>query len=37
MLGVVDKISKEIEKNLFENKECGLRFVNRYLYKISIC
>ena len=31
LLGVVDKIFKEIEKNLFENKECGLQFVNRYL------
>ena len=28
LLGVVDKILKEIEKNLFENKECGLQFVN---------
>ena len=24
LLGAVDKILKEIEKNLFENKECGL-------------
>ena len=36
LLGVVDKILKEIEKNLFENKECGLQFVNRYLPKINI-
>ena len=26
-----------IEKNLFENKECGLLFVNLYLSKINIC
>jgi hypothetical protein len=37
LLGVVDKILKEIEKNLFENKECGLQFVNQYLSKINIC
>ena len=36
MLGIVDKILKEIEKNLFKNK-CGLQFVNRYLSKINIC
>ena len=35
--GVIDKTLKEIEKNLFENKECGLLFVNRYLSKINIC
>ena len=37
LLGVVDKILKEVEKNLFENKESGLQFVNRYLSKINIC
>ena len=37
LLGVVEKILKQIEKNLFENKECGLQFVNRYLSKINIC
>ena len=37
LLGVIDKILKEIEKNLFETKECGLLFVNRYLSKINIC
>ena len=37
LLGAVDKTLKEIEKNLFENKECGLQFVNRYLFKINIC
>ena len=37
LLGVTDKILKEIEKNLFENKECGLQFVNQYLSKITIC
>ena len=33
----MDKILKEIEKSLFENKECGLQFVNRYLSKINTC
>ena len=28
LIGVVAKILKEIEKNLFENKEYGLQFVN---------
>ena len=37
LLSVVNKILKEIEKNLFENKECGLQFVNRYLSKFYIC
>ena len=37
LLGVVDKILKEIEKNLFENKDCRLQFVNQYLPKINIC
>ena len=37
LLAVVDKILKEIEKNLFETKECGLQFVNRYLSEINIC
>ena len=37
LLGVVDKILKEIEKNLCKNKEYGLQFVNRYLSKINIC
>ena len=31
LLGVVDKFLKEIEKNLFENKECGLQFVDQCL------
>ena len=30
-LGVLDKILKEIKKTFFENKECGLKFLNRYL------
>ena len=37
LLGVIDKILKEIEKNLFETKGCGLLFVNRYLSQINIC
>ena len=37
LLCVVDKILKGIEKNLFENKECGLQFVKRYLSRINIC
>ena len=37
LLGVVDKILIEIEKNLFENKESGLQFVNQYLPKKNIC
>ena len=37
LLSVVDKVLKEIEKNSFENKECGLQLVNRYLSKINIC
>ena len=36
LLGVVDKFLKKIEQILFENKECGLQFVNRYLPKINI-
>ena len=32
----LQQILKEIEKNLFENKDCGLQFVNRYLSKINI-
>ena len=35
-LGVADKILKENEKSLFENKEYVLQFVNRYLSKINI-
>ena len=37
LLSVADKILKEIEKNLFENKECDLQFVNQYLSMINIC
>ena len=37
LLGVVDKVLKKIEKNLFKNKECVLQFFNRYLSKINIC
>ena len=33
----MDKILKQIEKSLYENKECGLQFVNQYLPKINIC
>ena len=36
LLGVVDKILKEIETNLFENKECGSQFINQSMSKINI-
>ena len=37
LLGAIDKILKWIEKFIFENKECGLQFVKRYLSKINTC
>ena len=36
LLGVVDKILKEIEKYIFENKECRLQFFNRYLARLEL-